>query len=250
MGDEVDLCVPTGNFGNILAGWYARAHGPARPAAVLRLEQEQHPDRFLPDRRLRHCAATSTGPRRRRWTSSSPPTWNGSYSTSPGGEGAGADQAAVLGWFDELRRTGAVRGRRGHCGRTMARVVVPGWVDEPRVFADNQPRLPRRRATSSTPTRRWPWRSARTRWPRTAGWGRRPARHRRLDGHARSSSPGDVLAAITGERPSRRVRGHRAAARGRRASPSIGPCAACGSAKSSTRRLTISRGARSRHRIR
>ncbi len=26
-GDEVDICVPTGNFGNILAAWYARAMG-------------------------------------------------------------------------------------------------------------------------------------------------------------------------------------------------------------------------------
>ena len=27
MGDEIDFCVPTGNFGNILAGWYAKQMG-------------------------------------------------------------------------------------------------------------------------------------------------------------------------------------------------------------------------------
>jgi len=27
MGDEIDFCVPTGNFGNILAGWFAKKMG-------------------------------------------------------------------------------------------------------------------------------------------------------------------------------------------------------------------------------
>ena len=29
-GDSVNVCVPTGNFGNILAAYYAKRHGRAR----------------------------------------------------------------------------------------------------------------------------------------------------------------------------------------------------------------------------
>ena len=53
-GDLVDVCVPTGNFGNILAAWYARDMGaPHRPPA-LRQQQQQRPLRLPLERGLRH----------------------------------------------------------------------------------------------------------------------------------------------------------------------------------------------------
>ena len=41
MGDEVNITVPTGNFGNILAAYYAEAHGASRGEADLRFQQKQ-----------------------------------------------------------------------------------------------------------------------------------------------------------------------------------------------------------------
>ena len=36
MGEEVDFTVPTGNFGNVLAAYYAKENGLARTQASLR----------------------------------------------------------------------------------------------------------------------------------------------------------------------------------------------------------------------
>ncbi len=40
----VNVCVPTGNFGNILAAYYARDMGVPIREADLRLQQQQRPD--------------------------------------------------------------------------------------------------------------------------------------------------------------------------------------------------------------
>ena len=44
------FAVPTGNFGNVLAGWYAQAHGRPDRAAGHRLEPQRHPDPVGHDR--------------------------------------------------------------------------------------------------------------------------------------------------------------------------------------------------------
>lgn len=52
LGEKVDFVVPTGNFGDILAGWYARAMGLPGRRVGLRLQCQPCADRFLPAGRL------------------------------------------------------------------------------------------------------------------------------------------------------------------------------------------------------
>ena len=52
LGDPMDVVVPTGNFGNILAAYYARKMGiPIRKLGV-RFQPEQSAHRFYPHRHL------------------------------------------------------------------------------------------------------------------------------------------------------------------------------------------------------
>ena len=51
-GDKVDYVVPTGNFGDILAGYYAKADGPSRRQARVRVQRQQCPDRLPAHRPL------------------------------------------------------------------------------------------------------------------------------------------------------------------------------------------------------
>ena len=51
-GQPVNVCVPTGNFGNILAGYYAKKDGRAHPKAHLRVQRQQRAHRFSPHRSL------------------------------------------------------------------------------------------------------------------------------------------------------------------------------------------------------
>ena len=88
MGDEVNFCVPTGNFGNILAAYYAKRMG----LPVGRLVCASNSNNVLFDfieqgvynaNRPFHKTTSLRYPRRRwsrplrpRWTSWCPPTWN------------------------------------------------------------------------------------------------------------------------------------------------------------------------------
>ena len=51
---RIDVCVPTGNFGNILAAWYARRHRRAHRPPPLRQQQQQRAVRLPLERGLRH----------------------------------------------------------------------------------------------------------------------------------------------------------------------------------------------------
>ncbi|MCU0244280.1 MAG: threonine synthase [Acidobacteria bacterium] len=130
-GGEVDLCVPTGNFGNILAGWYARAMG----LPVRRLVCASNRNNILTD-----FFRTGVYDLRREFHRTSSPSMDILISSNlerflfhaAGGEGAGA-AGTVRGWFDEMRRT--ERFAVGEALRAkMAEVVAPGWVEEARVF--------------------------------------------------------------------------------------------------------------------
>ena len=62
MGDQVNFCVPTGNFGDILAGLLRQAHGPAGGQADLRLQLQRRADGLPPHRRVRPATGPSTPP--------------------------------------------------------------------------------------------------------------------------------------------------------------------------------------------
>ncbi len=47
MGERVNVCVPTGNFGNILAAFYARQHGTSHQKAAVRVQRQQCVDDFI-----------------------------------------------------------------------------------------------------------------------------------------------------------------------------------------------------------
>ena len=46
VGDKLNVCVPTGNFGNILAGYYAKRMGLPIGQADLRIQPQQCPHRI------------------------------------------------------------------------------------------------------------------------------------------------------------------------------------------------------------
>ncbi len=52
-GQQINVCVPTGNFGNILAAYYAREMGVPIHQADLRLQPQQRPHRLPEHRRVR-----------------------------------------------------------------------------------------------------------------------------------------------------------------------------------------------------
>ena len=60
-GEQVSFAVPSGNFGNIYAGYVARAHGPADPPPDPRQQRERRARRVLPHRPLpRRASARCT----------------------------------------------------------------------------------------------------------------------------------------------------------------------------------------------
>ena len=77
MGDAVNFAVPTGNFGDILAGEYARQHGPAGGETALRVSNAQPGAGGLS---WQPACTTAVGnfsiPRRPPWTSWFPVIWN------------------------------------------------------------------------------------------------------------------------------------------------------------------------------
>ena len=73
-GQQVNVCVPTGNFGNILAGYYARGC-PSRPSSA-----RPTPTTCSPTFCTLVCTTVTvrfTTPCLLLWTSSSPATWSG-----------------------------------------------------------------------------------------------------------------------------------------------------------------------------
>ena len=73
---KINVVVPTGNFGNILAAYYAKCMGLPVHKSDLRVQQQQRADGFYPHRYVRPQAARSTPPFRRPWISWSPAIWN------------------------------------------------------------------------------------------------------------------------------------------------------------------------------
>jgi len=192
-GDPVDLCVPTGNFGNILAGWYARAMG----LPVRKLVCASNRNNILTD-----FFRTGVYDLRREFHRTSSPSMDILISSNLERflyHTAGGDAGKVRGWFDEMGRTGrfavapALRD-------ALAGIVVPGWMDEPRVFATIREVFRETGALIDTHTA---VAVAVSRDETAKGGGLGPAGPPLII--ASTASPykfsGDVLAAITGERP-------------------------------------------------
>ncbi len=127
-GEEVDICVPTGNFGNILAAWYARAMG----LPVRRLICASNKNNILTD-----FFRTGVYDVRRTFHRTSSPSMDILISSNLERflfEITGRDAARIKSWFAELR-SGAFR-IDDEAKAALDALIVPGWADEPRVFAE------------------------------------------------------------------------------------------------------------------
>jgi threonine synthase len=127
IGDPVDFCVPTGNFGNILAGYYARRMG----LPVRRLLCASNRNKILTD-----FFETGAYDRNRQFYRTLSPSMDILISSNLERflfEMTGHDGTAVARLNEQLGRTGrfeideAIRA-------AMAEVVVPEWIDEQRVL--------------------------------------------------------------------------------------------------------------------
>jgi len=128
-GEEVDLCVPTGNFGNILAGWYARAMG----LPVRRLFCASNRNHILTD-----FFETGVYDTHREFHRTSSPSMDILISSNLERflfEIAGRDAARIKPWFMDRFRSGRFQ-VDAETKRAMDELIIPGWADEPRVFAE------------------------------------------------------------------------------------------------------------------
>jgi threonine synthase len=128
MGDPVDLCVPTGNFGNILAGYYAMQMG----LPVRRLVCASNRNNVLAE-----FFATGTYDTNRTFYRTMSPSMDILISSNLERflfEMAGRDASRIRSWYGELALGGRFTVDAG-TKAAMGRIVVPGWVDESRVLA-------------------------------------------------------------------------------------------------------------------
>jgi len=128
-GEAVDLCVPTGNFGNILAAWYARAMG----LPVRRLFCASNRNHILTD-----FFRTGVYDTHREFHRTSSPSMDILISSNLERflfEITGRDAGRTKTWFTERFRKGVFE-IDAETKRAMDDLIVPGWADEPRVFAE------------------------------------------------------------------------------------------------------------------
>jgi len=128
-GDEVDICVPTGNFGNILAAWYARAMG----LPVRKLFCASNKNNILTD-----FFQTGVYDTHREFFRTSSPSMDILISSNLERflfEIAGRDAEKIKPWFLDRFRTGRFQ-IDAETKAAIDTLVVPGWADEARVFAE------------------------------------------------------------------------------------------------------------------
>jgi threonine synthase len=127
-GEEIDFCVPTGNFGNILAGFYARSMG----LPVGRLICASNRNKVLTD-----FFETGAYDRNREFHRTMSPSMDILISSNLERflfEMTGHDASRIRMWYESLTRSGGFSVDEV-TREAMREVVVPGWVDEPRVLA-------------------------------------------------------------------------------------------------------------------
>jgi threonine synthase len=124
-GEAVNFCVPTGNFGNILAGWYARAMG----LPIRRLICASNRNRVLAD-----FFATGTYDRRREFFRTASPSMDILISSNLERflfEITGRNGSAIAGWFADLAAGGIFKVDAASRA-AFNEVITAGWADDDR----------------------------------------------------------------------------------------------------------------------
>jgi threonine synthase len=127
-GDKVNFCIPTGNFGNILAGYYAMRMG----LPIDKLICASNANKVLAD-----FFAAGLYDSNRPFSRTVSPSMDILISSNLERflyEVTGHDAGAAAGWSRSLAGTGAFRVDEP-TREAMGRFIVPGWVDEQEVLA-------------------------------------------------------------------------------------------------------------------
>jgi threonine synthase len=126
--EKVNFAVPTGNFGNILAGYYALRMG----LPINRLICASNKNRVLAD-----FFTTGVYNRNRSFYRTSSPSMDILVSSNLERflfEMCGRDGGRVSGWYDELSATGSFSVDTATM-QAMQRVIAAGWIDEKHVLS-------------------------------------------------------------------------------------------------------------------
>ncbi|MGQ9590243.1 MAG: threonine synthase [Planctomycetota bacterium] len=126
-GERIDVCVPTGNFGNILAAFYARSMG----LPIEKLVCASNRNKVLPD-----FFATGVYDRNREFHRTISPSMDILVSSNLERflfEAAGRDPDRVRRWYAEFEETGRFA-VDGAAKAAMDEVVAAGWADEARTL--------------------------------------------------------------------------------------------------------------------
>ena len=126
-GEEIDVSVPTGNFGNILAAWYARKMG----LPIRRLVCASNRNNILTN-----FIRTGVYDTNRAFHKTSSPSMDILISSNIERflfEITDHDAGLVKSWFTELKRTGRFE-VDASVREAVSALMIPGWVDEPAVF--------------------------------------------------------------------------------------------------------------------
>ena len=122
-GDEIDFCVPTGNFGNILAGYYAREMGlPIRKLICASNRNNVLTDFF----------ASGVYDRNREFHKTMSPSMDILISSNLERflfEMSGRDAGKIAGWYKSLNDTGKFSVGEDILGK-MKSLIEACWVDE------------------------------------------------------------------------------------------------------------------------
>ncbi|MBN1577593.1 MAG: threonine synthase [Chitinispirillaceae bacterium] len=127
-GEPVDFCVPTGNFGNILAGYYARCMG----LPVDKLICASNKNRVLSD-----FFSTGVYNRTREFYRTNSPSMDILISSNLERflyAMTGGDSGQVGAWYDALAHTGSFSVDTA-TRRAIDEVILSGWIDEKQVCA-------------------------------------------------------------------------------------------------------------------
>ena len=127
-GEPVDFCVPTGNFGNILAGYYAKCMG----LPIDKLICASNRNRVLAD-----FFAAGVYNRKREFFRTNAPSMDILISSNL--ERflygiTGGDFGRVNAWYEELARSGSFT-VDASTRRAIDEVMLSGWIDEEQVCA-------------------------------------------------------------------------------------------------------------------
>lgn len=127
-GDKINFAVPTGNFGNILAGYYAKRMG----LPINKLICASNKNRVLSD-----FFATGTYRRNRDFYQTNAPSMDILISSNLERflfEMCGHDHEKIAGWYRELAQNGEFTVDAASF-EAIGREITGGWVDEDEVLA-------------------------------------------------------------------------------------------------------------------